>query len=252
MPARELATRPLRALLIAVAFLTRVPVRVGDVNTGELGNASACFPLVGIALGAFAWGFHRLAYPHLGASATALCVIAALALISGGLHLDGLADWFDALGGGRGDRDRMLAIMRDPAIGAHGASALILVMVGKVLAVADLRPGSAAVALLGAPATARCLAVWLLYALPPARVDGLARVLADEVRKQHVAFASAWIAALGACFGPRLAIGVLASVLVALPTAWLARARLGGVTGDVCGAIIETVELAFLLACRAT
>jgi adenosylcobinamide-GDP ribazoletransferase len=201
MPARELVTSPLRALLVAVAFMTRVPVRVGGLKTGELGNASACFPLVGVALGGVAWGVHRLALPHLGAWAAALLVIATLALLTGGLHLDGLADWFDALGGGRADRERMLEIMRDPAIGAHGASALMLVLIGKVLAVADLRPSIASLALLGAPATARCLSVWLLYALP---------------------------------------------------TALLARARLGGVTGDVCGAVIESAELAFLLACRAT
>lgn len=252
MPARELLTSPFRALLVAVAFLTRVPVRVDDLKAGELGNASACFPLVGIALGGLVWGLHRLALPHLGATATALLVVAGLALITGGLHLDGLADWFDALGGGRADRERMLAIMRDPAIGAHGASALLLVLIGKVLAVADLRPGVASLALLGAPATARCLAVWLLYALPPARVDGLGRVLADEVKKQHVAIASAWIALLGGWFGPRVGLAVLTSVVIALPTAWLARARLGGVTGDVCGAVIESAELAFLLACRAT
>src|ERR1041385_1416192 len=102
----------MRALLVALAFLTRLPVRVGDVSERELGRSAAWFPLVGALIGAL------LAVCQLGvglvlsSQPTALIVIALWALVTGGLHLDGLADLFDGLGGGRGQRERILEIMR--------------------------------------------------------------------------------------------------------------------------------------------
>src|SRR5437016_1160273 len=106
----------MRPVLTAFAFLTRLPVGGGPLRDADLGRSIAFFPLVGLVLG--------------------LVLTGLASLLTGGLHLDGVADVFDALGGGRGDRQRMLEIMRDSRIGAHGAAALFLLLLAKTFAVA--------------------------------------------------------------------------------------------------------------------
>jgi adenosylcobinamide-GDP ribazoletransferase len=243
--------RLLRALLIAVAFATRIPLRLGAVAPKELAESLTALPLVGFAIGAMNLALFTLASPSLGATIAAIATVSFSALITGGLHLDGLADWFDALGGGRGDRQRMLEIMRDSRIGAHGASALLLVLLAKVAVLAELQPSQRALALCAAPAAARLTAVWLLYSLPAARQDGLGRGMGAELERVHAWTAVVGFALVTCWLGPALIWPSLAAFGAAVALGWQARARLGGVTGDVCGASIELAELAFLLACKA-
>jgi adenosylcobinamide-GDP ribazoletransferase len=242
---------PLRALLLAIGFATRIPVRVGKLQPPDLAAAISCLPLLGVAIGALCLGVFELGAGSIGPWLAAVGCVGCAALITGGLHLDGLADLFDALGGGRGERQRMLEIMRDPRIGAHGASALMLVLMAKVIVIAELPADARWAGMLGAPAMARLLAVWLLFGLPPARADGLGHDMGAGLRAGHMAFATGTFLILSVCLGPLLLTAALASVAVAIGLGWLARARLGGVTGDVCGAVIELAELAFLLVCRA-
>lgn len=241
----------LRALLLAVGFATRIPVRVDKVEARDLAAAISCLPLLGALIGALSFAVFELGASAFGARLAAVAAVACAALITGGLHLDGLADLFDALGGGRGDRLRMLEIMRDPRVGAHGASALVLVLLAKVIALAELPAAARWAGLCGAPTIARLMAVWLLFSLPPARADGLGHDMGAGLRAGHMAFATGTFLILSAWLGPLLLTAALASVGVSLGLGWLARTRLGGVTGDVCGAAIELSELAFLLVCRA-
>jgi adenosylcobinamide-GDP ribazoletransferase len=238
-----------RPLLIAIAFLTRLPVRVGEVREHEFGAASAWFPVVGFGIGALTLGVYTLSLPHLGAWLSGFLVLVLSALLSGGLHLDGLADFFDALGGGRGERQRMLAIMRDPHIGAHGASALVLLLAGKLCALAELTRPS--LALLGAPAVARLGAVWLMRVFPSARADGLGHSVGTQVSGRHVAIASALTAGGLLCFVPAALPPILASLLATALLGRYAAARLGGLTGDIYGAAIELAELVFWIVARA-
>jgi adenosylcobinamide-GDP ribazoletransferase len=241
--------RAVRSLLIAVAFATRIPVNVGAVAPGELSESLVALPVVGFLIGLLSYGLYAIWAPALGDNISAIAIVSFSALITGGLHLDGLADWFDALGGGRGDRQRMLEIMRDSRIGAHGAAALLLVLLAKVAVLAEL--SGSLLALCGAPAASRLAAVWLLYSLPAARQDGLGRGMGAELSRAH-----AWAACVSfllATFwlGPQLIWPCIGATAVAVLVGWQAKTRLGGVTGDVCGAAIELSELAFLLACRA-
>ncbi len=242
----------MRAGLIALAFLTRLPLRTGAVEPAELGRAAGFFPLVGLLLGALLaaaqLGLARVLPPQLAA----LLLVTAWALLSGGLHLDGVADLFDALGGGRGDRERMLALMRDSRIGAHGASALVLLLLGKVLALAELLHGGGLWPLLLAPVVARFAVVPPLALMRYAREEGLGKAFHQHIRRRDLAFAAAClVASVAAAGAPALAPALLALALAFVLAALVAR-KLGGLTGDVCGAVIELSELAFLLACNAT
>lgn len=243
--------RVLRPLLIAVAFGTRIPLQLGAVESRELAASLAALPLVGFAIGATSFGLFQLCMPTFGVTLAAIACVSFSALITGGLHLDGLADWFDALGGGRGSRERMLEIMRDSRIGAHGAAALLILLLAKVAALAELASAQRMVALCAAPAAARLSTVWLLYSLPAARQDGLGRGMGADLTREHALLACLCFVLVSCWLGPALIWPTFFAAIATIALGWQAKARLGGVTGDVCGANIEIAELAFLLTCRA-
>ena len=233
----------LRPLAVAFGFLTRVPVPTGAVTARELGRAVAWFPAVGAALGGALVGVHLLLAGRVAPALGAIAAVALLAGLTGALHLDGFADVFDALGGGRGSRDRMLAIMRDSRIGAHGAAALVLLLAAKLVAVA----GAPAWALFGAPIAARWAVVPLIIGFPYARPEGLGQPFHGGAGPAQLVAATAVTALALAGFGaPALAAAGVALVAALALAIWLHR-RLGGLTGDVYGAAIELAELAFLV-----
>jgi cobalamin 5'-phosphate synthase/cobalamin synthase len=226
-----------RRLLAAVAFLTRVPVPIA-FDQRDVGRAALAFPLVGALLGGATAGLARALHP-LPPALAAVLLVAFAALATGALHLDGLADSADGFGGGR-TRDDVLRIMRDHAIGAYGAVALILLIGVKVTALASLlddwRP------LVLAPALGRWASVPLGRALPYARREGLGGIGA-HVGAVEVIGATAIAIALavgaggwrgGACLGAV----TLASVAGAI-VCWR---KIGGVTGDTLGANTELCE----------
>jgi adenosylcobinamide-GDP ribazoletransferase len=163
------------------------------------------------------------------------------------LHLDGVADVFDALGGGRGKRDRMLAIMRDSRIGAHGAVALVLLLAAKLVAVAVLVRAGATWTLYACPIAARWAVVWIVVGFPYARPDGLGRAFNGHGRAVHVLAATCVATLALAWLGPRAVMPAVAALASAVAVGvWLWR-HLGGLTGDVYGAAIEVAEVSFLI-----
>jgi adenosylcobinamide-GDP ribazoletransferase len=231
--------RILRGFLHAVSFLTVLPVRPG----GDFAPAPLFFAPVGALLGLAIWALLHFAAPWLGAAVAAALAAALLALITGGLHEDGLADVFDALRAGR-TPERMLAILKDSRIGAHGAVALIAALSLRVTALTGLATVEP-VRLALVYALSRGAMLWLALLAPP--VGGAA---ASWFRT-----ACSWLQAwLTLCF--------LASTLLLLPQTWMLIvlsaalllllrswfvARLGGVNGDCLGTAGIVVELGGLL-----
>jgi adenosylcobinamide-GDP ribazoletransferase len=218
----------------SVAFLTRLPVGGGALSA----RSALWFPLVGAAVGATvgaaAIGLAGVLPPLLAA----VLAVALELVLTGALHADGLADSADGLGGR--DRDRALAIMRDHALGAYGASALVLVLIAKSLALAeqpDLLP------VIAAYGVSRAAALPLAAALPYARCAGAGRAL--DGLPPAVAAGGVALAAVVAIPAPET---LVAGALVVAAVWWLARRRLDGVTGDVLGAAIELTATAALIA----
>jgi adenosylcobinamide-GDP ribazoletransferase len=231
----------------AVRYLTIVPLP-GRRHTGvgDLGRAAAWFPVVGLGIGVvlvvFEWLVSR-AFPPLLA---ALLTVTAWKLITGGLHLDGLADCLDGLGGR--DPEHRLAIMRDSRIGAMGAIGLILFLLLEITALAELPAAMRAHVLLAAPVIARAMPALLGCLVAPARREGLGAAFQGSLPRSAPPLAlAAALAVAGAALG-RAGVAALAvaSVVVLLLGRFFAR-RLGGTTGDVFGASIEAAELAALL-----
>ncbi len=240
----------LDTLVIAVSFMTTVPMPrlMRDPGAEALGRSAVWFPVIGLALGgglaAALLGLRQVFDPLLAAA----LVVALWAALTGGLHLDGLADCCDGLLGSH-TAERRLQIMTDSRIGAFAGVGLTLFLILKVLAVAAL-PAQPIVAL----ALAASLARWVVVpgakiAAAPDSTD-LGAHFARGIRLHTLALAAllplVWLG-LGVTGDLRVLVGVLAGHLVAFGLMAFARHRLGQVTGDVLGMIIELCELAVLL-----
>ncbi len=238
----------LRHFALALAFLTRLPIPTGRAEPDDLAASVRFFPLVGLLLGALLAGLVAILPARLGPDIVGVLLTGLLALVTGGLHLDGLADVFDAAGGGRGSRERMLEILRDPRIGAHGATALVLALIAKVLLLGGCVARRDTASVLLFPVVSRAAIVPLIVGFGPARSEGLARAFHQRVGIGELAV-TAWIAAIAvAAGGARFVAPALAAFAIAGGIGvWMAR-RLGGLNGDVYGAALELAEIAFLLA----
>ena len=243
-------------------FLTRMPVAASLApGAVEVGRSAAWFPLVGAAIGAvegfIGWALWYLvaksgaSWPNSGKAAViAVLIVGAGVLLTGALHLDGLADMADGFGGGW-TREDVLRIMRDHAIGSYGAVALILVLALKIASVSVLITRGAAITyLIVASALSRGTMVAVGFFLPYARSPqgGLGGSF-ENLRVIEMTSSSALAVALSFVAGWRMAvISVVLAGLVSLGSAWYCMRRIGGITGDTLGATSEICETVILAA----
>ncbi|WP_243050944.1 adenosylcobinamide-GDP ribazoletransferase [Dyella sp. RRB7] len=235
----------MRGLLVAIGFLTRVPVpaKVFDDASGPA-HSLAWYPLVGLLIGGVLWGLSWLLAAAPPVLAAAL-LLAAWVALTGALHLDGLADSADAWVGGLGDRERTLAIMKDPRCGPMGVVALVLLLLLKFAALASLPPASGA--LLLAPMLARASLTAAFVSTPYVRGGGLGSALTAAPRTAcTLGLGFAVVVALAGGWRGVGALAVTAVMFMLWRQACLR--RLGGMTGDTCGALTELVEAAVLVA----
>lgn len=252
----------MRLFLVAVQFLTRLPVRLNCFEPAWLNDCVRHFPLVGALVGALGALVLVGAAQLWPAWIAALLALSTTVALTGGFHEDGLADTFDALGGVV-SRDKALAIMKDSRIGSYGALALglSLLLRAALLAVLAQRPLLGAVAaLLASHALARAAAVGVMASLPYGGdvEHAKAKPLALAVAPRNLGIALGWCGllalALAAAGIPpaRLLLAFTAAAAVALLMRnWLHR-RLGGYTGDGLGATEQLAEIAVLLAFTAS
>ncbi len=234
----------MEAIRAALGLLTRLPVRPGPI----VPHSVWAFPVAGLAVGAIAalvlWLGLGLGLP---AGPAAALVLLAQIVVTGALHEDGLADCADGFWGGY-ESERRLEIMRDSRVGSYGVLALGLSLLLRWSAlVALVQVGHAGAALIAAAVLSRAAMVWPMAALPHARADGLARLAG---RPEHRAFVLTFGAAgLIALPFAGFALFALAAALAvtALACAAIARAKIGGQTGDVLGATQQLTEIAALL-----
>jgi adenosylcobinamide-GDP ribazoletransferase len=258
-------------LRFAVGTLTVFPVRVERVDRQVARQAMTLAPAVGLVLGVIAGlPFILSGSPLLGAALS----LGLLALLTRGLHLDGLADLADGLGSGK-PADQALAVMKKPDIGPFGVTALVFTLLVQVAALAE----AGWAALVTACVAGRLALTWACReSVPAARPDGLGAMVAGTVRPSglwpatlaalftaallgltcHVGVWGGGVAAwregpggsgLGLPLSVTLPLALLAGLLAAMALLRRARRRLGGVTGDVLGALVETATAATLAAC---
>lgn len=259
-------------LKTAFAVLTILPVEGGTpspgsaaVDAADLRDSVAFFPLVGLVVGLVLVATD-LVFGHLSLLARSALELAVAALLTGGLHLDGLADTGDGLFS-RADRERALAIMRDSRLGALGALTLLSVLLLKLSLLGSLSGPPRYLGLVVAPMTGRLAIVLAMAAFPPAQPgSGLGRIFARRLGPASlvvsvglwVLLAGALLAAAALVPGASDAGGswVVSPAVVAAPLGALALAqglaalisrKLGGLTGDTYGALNEVTETIVLL-----
>ena len=204
------------------------------------------FSLAGLGI---AWTAGRLIPAEGAASLMAGTVIVGVwALLSGGMHWDGLADSLDGMGV-RGDSARRLAVMRESGIGAYGALGLVVCLVAQVSAIAALLEAGTLWPIAAAPVLGRLGASAALVWWRPARPDGLgARYAGDEGPFGALIMALPVVALVGLSYTPGHAGLAVAGLVTAVVAPSLFTRRLGGVTGDVAGASVIITETVVLIA----
>lgn len=248
----------MRLFLVALQFLTRLPVRLTRFEPAWLNDCVRHFPLVGALVGGVGAVVLVVALQFWPPAVAAVLALAVTIALTGGFHEDGLADTFDALGGVV-PRDRALAIMKDSRIGSYGALALglSLLLRAALLAILATRPTLIAVAaLLASHAFARAAAVGVMVSLPYGgdAEHAKAKPLALAVAPLNFGIALGWCGLLGLALAAldvyplQLLAAFVAAAGVALWMRHWLRQRLGGYTGDGLGATEQLAEIAVLLA----
>ncbi|MEJ3965283.1 adenosylcobinamide-GDP ribazoletransferase [Citrobacter braakii] len=237
-----------------LSFISRLPVPARwsqGLDFEHYSRGIVMFPLIGVVLGGLTGLVFMALQPWCGVPLAALFAVLTLALLTGGFHLDGLADTCDGIFSAR-RRERMLEIMRDSRLGTHGGLALIFVLLAKVLVVSELAlRGTPMLAALAAACVAgRGTAVLLMYRHRYAREEGLGNVFIGKVTGRQTCVTLGFATILAAVLLPSMrGVAALVVTIVAIfILGQLLKRTLGGQTGDTLGAAIELGELIFLLA----
>lgn len=229
-------------LRVAVAFLTILPA--GHTGERPPGYAFAWFPLVGLVIGLLLYGAALVSPPPLAGYGVLLLWV----IVTGGLHLDGYGDACDGLLATTPPQ-RRLEIMKDPRTGAWAVIGLVLLLLGKFVAIGQVAP----LLLVVAPVAGRWSMVVAAAAFPYARTTGLGGYFREGLgRRQGIIASVTALLVIGAAayFDPRALLAlVVAPLLVFAGGRWAAARLGGGLTGDVYGALCELTELIFLLGC---
>lgn len=232
-----------KSFLLALSLLTRIPAGSFDEITDQDSGQSALFyPLIGLLIG-FILYLPILLFPSTPPHFLAVFIVTLWAIITGGLHLDGLADSADGWLGGLGDKERTLSIMKDPVVGAGGAIALVCFLLLKASALSVLIENNTAWLLIITPMVGRLMILFTFHTTEYANKTGMANSVVENLPKQ----ASLIILALGfisVCF-----VNIWGLLIVLVGFFFLRRLmikRLGGCTGDTVGATVEISEMLFM------
>ena len=232
---------------LAISLLTRFPVpsslQTANIQEEDSGRSVLFYPLVGLIMGCILY-LPILLFPHASPTLLAAIIVTLWAIITGGLHLDGLADSADAWLGGMGDKEKIHRIMKDPLVGSAGVITIMCLLLLKVTALSSLIQDGQGVLIILTPLIGRSIILLLFLSTPYIRQQGMATNMVNHLPRK-VAW---WIA--GLCLLCGLLFSFWGIVFVLLGFLLLRRLMLkllGGCTGDTIGASVEISEMLFIL-----
>lgn len=238
----------MKSLLSALRFLTVIPVKIKEVRENEIAKAFIYFPVTGLFLGLILSAFERLFYIlNFGQFSISVILVILLAILTGGIHLDGLSDTADAIFS-RKNKEEMLKIMRDSHIGVMGVLSLLGIILLKISFLSSINIALKPAALLLMCALSRWSLVFSTFLFPYARQEGKAKVFFEGINFKIFLIATL-ITVSGAILIWKIN-GLLVFGIVALTSYIIARYiknKIGGLTGDTLGAINEISETIILL-----
>lgn len=229
----------------ALQFLTIFPTPLKrSVDDKIISTSIVYFPLIGLLLGVILFGLHYILALILPAPVVYALLIVALAILTGGHHIDGLIDSCDGIFGGK-NREERLTIMSDTKVGAFGITGAILLLLTKYVAILS---APALQALLLMPALGRWAMTYAIFSFPYARVSGLGLSFKQGINWQKFAIVSFIALALSFLFMTWKGIVLLAFLCaVTFGVCRFIQSRTGGLTGDSYGAINEIAEVVTVL-----
>jgi adenosylcobinamide-GDP ribazoletransferase len=239
------------SFLAALQLLTSLPVPLQrQLSPAQVGRATAWFPAVGLIIGGILTLLNWLLSFILPPSVADALLIAALVLVTGAMHLDGLADTCDGLAGHRTVEERW-RIMRDSRTGAFGVVGIALLLLVKYVTLNNIPDGWLLPTLIFMPVVSRWAMAYAVYAFPYARPEGLGTAYKNATRWPQFTAATLFtfiVAAalfpLFSCLGFILISGIW--VVTTLSACYL-KHKFSGLTGDTYGAINEVAEVMSLL-----
>ncbi|MDD5195130.1 MAG: adenosylcobinamide-GDP ribazoletransferase [Candidatus Omnitrophica bacterium] len=236
----------MNSFLLALQFLTVIPLKIKHLRERELANALVFFPLIGLLLGLFLSLINEL-FLLLNFSPLSIQIILVLSLasLSGGMHLDGLCDTADAIFSGK-TKEEMLIIMRDSRIGAFGALSLISVLLLKIALLSSLKT-SLSLSFILICVLSRWSAVVSIFLFPYARAEGKARVFTEGINLKILILSTfiSFVCAFSTFRIQGLLILLIIGGFIYLSGKFISK-RIGGITGDTLGATIELAEVGVL------
>ena len=238
----------IRPFFIALQFLTRLPVRMAsEPDETDIAHSLSYYPLVGLIIGGLLAGLAWL-LSDTPALLSAGLLLVAWVLVTGGLHLDGLADSMDAWVGGLGDHEKTLLIMKDPYCGPAGVAGIVLLLLLKFAALHAIMESGDLTILLLAPLFGRTVLLLLFITTPYVRSTGLATAIVSHLSRKLVMLV--FVVTLITVFflvgiGSLWLISMM--MLVFILSRILMMRRIGGMTGDVAGALVEVTEVSVLI-----
>lgn len=243
----------MKSLILMLQFFTRLPLPFDlKADSKDFSKGLIWFTTVGLVIGILLAGLFMLLSPWIGMLTLSVVLVLAEALITGGLHLDGLADTFDGLYSNR-EKERSLEIMKDSRIGSNGALALIAYFLLKIALLNELLGGMNGVSLIQHPA-------WLLLIMPVsgkaalglscflgpyARKEGMGHLFIGKVSRLQLIL----LLMIGFAFTAVYPVSAVALAVVLMVTPLYTRhvrKRIDGLTGDTLGAWHELSELVYL------
>lgn len=238
----------IRPFLIALQFLTRFPVRItSEYKENSVAHSLNYYPLVGLIIGLLLAGLASL-FSDIPTFLSAALLLTIWVLITGGLHIDGLADSMDAWVGGLGDRDRTLAIMKDPYCGPAGVMGIVLLLLLKFAALHAILQSGHLIILVLSPLLGRTMLLLLFVTTPYVRSNGLGMAIAEHLPRKLIILVFVLTLVLVFFLVGINSLWLIASMLlVFILLRIMMMHRLGGMTGDVAGALVEVTETAILI-----
>lgn len=234
----------INSFLMALQFLTLIPVKVSQTSRERFGQSLIYFPVVGLLLGLslalLSLLLARFDFPALSAN---MLIIVLQVVLTGGLHLDGLSDTCDAIFSGK-NREQMLAIMRDPRAGVMGVLGIVCVLLLKLAFLNAVSVALRPAAIILMCTLGRWSLVLAMWAFPYARAEGKAKDYIEGLTPRIVGIATLICLLIAVLFKGLWVMILVAGVAYLIGVG--AKKKLGGITGDVLGATNEMAEVTVL------
>lgn len=235
----------IKGLILAIQFLTRIPINIPvDFNGENLSRSTFFFPLTGMIIGSISGLIYYL-FASINKEVTAFLIVTSIIIVTGGLHLDGISDTFDGFFSAR-KKERVLEIMKDSRVGTFGVAVVVLAILLKYIVISNLE-GQVPLYLALSCGNGRLMAAIIMSFAKNARPGGIGDMFSSSNPRKYALSGGVFYTIMTILINPIFIVPIITSLLSALIIIYKSYKIIGGFTGDVLGASIEISEIISLL-----